>query len=288
MTRRKNGKNKLAPQRIQKESTPKPTSFFDKKVVRFLVFLLKSFVPMVVLVGIWIYWPRTTHPFVPGFGIEAECSTTIEVSMAVQIISTDEYRIVLDFGDLNRLGCTRLKIIIPSELISVIRLKNVKNVTEEALKNSRQEFTNFKHTRNTFGQSIVEIPVTMFSKENSMFEFQIKGILAESFEKFRLLLPKTFANNTETKLSGKVRINLASIAIPSQFEILDAIPPASSRLRQLGPEFLYFGGKEMSEINILLIDRSRENWKNIFNIFVLAIATSVIAAGISKLTQAQK
>lgn len=80
---------------------------------------------------------------------------------------------------------------------------------------------------------------------------------------------------------------LGTIA-PPRWKALDVTPQASSRKRNLVIEVLYFNAAELSEINILFLDRVPDTWKAVFNAFALAVAMSVLAATISSLTQSSK
>jgi hypothetical protein len=213
---------------------------------------------------------------------------TPEIRMTAQITGIEAYRIGLDFGDLRRFACTALKIVVPADLINVIQLHNLQAFSPEAMREARRPFTNFRRTRNRLQQPVLHIPTAMLGSEPFMLELLLRGIIQDSFEKFRLLIPKAINIDREPQLSIQPRVMLNSIAVSSQYDTLDVTPQAHSRTRQLGTEILYFNAAEFSEINILFLDRVRDTWKTVFNVFALAVAMSVLATTISSLTQSSK
>jgi len=128
----------------------------------------------------------------------------------------------------------------------------------------------------------------MLGSEPFTLELVLKGIIQDTFEKFRLLIPNGVEIDRERRLSTKPRIALYSIAVPSRFDTLDVMPQAVSRKRQMGAEFLFFNAAELSEVDILFLDRIRDTWKTVFNVFAAAVAMSVLATTISRLTQESK
>ena len=251
-----------------------------KNIVYYGKMLLKAFVPLTLLIGIWIYWPRDSRPFVPGIGIEAQCSMVPEIRMTVQVIDDDKYRIALNFGNLSQLGCSQLKIAVPADVINIIQLRGMKNLSAEEIYNSRRPFKDYTLTRTSLHQPILNISTDELRSEPFIIEMTLKGMIPVSFDRFRLLIPTAVVVDGEPKYS-KVRVVLDSILILKKFDTIDVSPPASARKLQFGHEILYFDGVVLSEINILLIDRTLETWKSVFNAFALATAMSVLAAGIS-------
>lgn len=276
------------PRQVVRKAKPAPASARTRRFVPYLKLLLKGFVPVTVLVGIWIYWPRDARPFVPGLGIEAECAMAPEIKMFAQITDTEAYQIILDFGDLSQFSCTELKIVVPADLISVVQLRDIQGFTPEAMRVARRSFTNFRLTRNVLQQPVLSIPTARLGSKPFALELLLRGIIQDSFEKFRLLIPKGVNIDREPKLSIQPRVALYSIAISSRFDTLDVMPQPTSRRRQLGTEILFFNAAALSEINILFLDRVRDTWKTVFNAFALAVAMSVLAATISSLTQSSK
>jgi len=253
---------------------------------RFLKAVLRTFVPLTFIAGAWIYWPRNGHPFVPGLGIQAQCSVAPDVNMNAQVIDAVDYRIGLNFGDVGGLGCTQLRIVAPSRLLDVVQLHDVRGFSSESLGNVRRRFTKFALSTNALGQPVLSIPVSAIGPDPFIIELELEGVVQESFEDYRMLIPKALEIDREENLSRTARVLVESVVVPAKFESVDISPPPVKRTRQFGGfELLYFGGIELSEISVLLVDRARKTWKEVFVTFALATAMSVLAAGISKATE---
>ena len=208
--------------------------------------------------------------------------------MTAQIMDAESYRIGLGFGDLRQLSCTELKITAPADLLGVIQLHDMKDVSPASMREARQPFTDFRLTRNALGQPVLNIPTAALGSEPFNIELALRGVIQDSFEKFRLLIPGGMDIHGEAKLPTKPRIVLYSIVVPSRFDTLEVMPQATARKRQMGFEVLFFNGAEFSEVDILFLDRLRDTWKTIFNIFAAAVATSLVATYISKWAQDSK
>lgn len=277
---------------VTRKAASGPSSSWKRRLAYLPKFVLTGFVPITLLVGAWIYWPREAPSLVPGLNLEAECVTAPEVKMTAQVTDTEVYRIGLNFGDLRQLSCTELKIIAPAELIDVIQLHDIKDLSHlspESMRGARQPFRNFHFTRNALGQPVLDIPAAaMLGSEPFTLELVLRGIIQDTFEKFRLLIPNGVEIDRERRLPIKPHIALYSIAVPSRFDTLDVMPQAVSRKRQMGAEFLFFNAAELSEVDILFLDRMRDTWKTVFNVFAAAVAMSVLATTISRLTQGSR
>jgi len=207
--------------------------------------------------------------------------------MTVQIKGTNDYRIALNFGDLRQLSCTELKIVVPADLVDVTQLHNIRDISPEALRSARRPFNNYYLTRNELQQPVLKIPTAMLGSEPFALELSLSGIIQDSFERFRLLIPKAGHIYGEPKLSTQPRVELGSIAISSRFDMLTSEPHPAFQKREFGPEILFFNA-ELSEINILFLDRVRETWKMIFDVFVLAVIASLLASAIWSVIQRSK
>jgi len=276
------------PQSHARKATPAPAHTRARRSIHYLKLLLKGFVPVTLLIGAWIYWPRDARPFVPGLGIEAECSMSPEISINAKITDTKAYQIDLDFGDLSRFSCTELKIVVPMDLIDVIQVHDIPDVSPEAMRKARTPFTNFRLHRNSLQQPVLNISTPALGSEPFILELLVRGIISVSFDKFRLLIPKAIDIYGEPKLSIHPRVTIDSIVIPPQFDTLNVTPKVVSRTLQMSWEILSFKSAEFSEINILFLDRARNTLKAVFNAFALAVAMSVLAATISRLSQSSK
>jgi hypothetical protein len=276
--------------RAARIATPPPSASWKRRLARGFRLVLTGFVPLTFLIGVWIYWqPESeSHPLVPGLGIEAECAIAPEVKMAARIIDAETYRVTLLFGDLKELSCTELKIRAPTDLLDVIQLHDMKDFSLDSMREARQPFTNFRLTRNALGQPVLNIPVATLGSEPFNIELALRGVIQDSFEKFRLLIPNGMDIQGEPKLSTRPRVVLYSILVPSRFDTLEVMPQSTARKRQMGFEVLFFNAAEFSEVDVLFLDRRRDTWKTIFNIFAAAVATSLIATFISKWTQDSK
>jgi hypothetical protein len=127
---------------------------------------------------------------------------------------------------------------------------------------------------------------------------RFNGIIQEAFEKFTFLLPNAATTKEFTELSAdkavtsnlperpiRIKLKLLSVTVAPEFEVLDVEPSTTKRGRQLGIEFLYFGGGDLSELRVRFLSRTLDLWKTIYNIFALAISTSIIATVISTVSQ---
>jgi hypothetical protein len=266
----KRGNSRHAGQRGKKAVPPAPVPERSSLTVRCFRGVLITFVLVAFLVGAGIYWPREAPTLVSGLGVDAQCSVTPEVKVNASVVDAKVYRIDLTFGNLRPLECTQIRITVPGTLIGVIQI-HMSEISPEELKKARVPFTNFTLSKNIFGQAVLVISAAALNSEPLMIELNIRGLIQDSFEKFRLLIPAAITIHGDSNAFSKARLKLYSIVIPDEFDIVNINPSASSQQRQVRREFLNFDGKEFPEIDILLLDRTRDTWKSVFNVFAAAI-----------------
>jgi hypothetical protein len=266
---------------------PTKYGFRLRGVVPYLVFSLRLFVPITLLVGGWIYWPSNARPFVPGIGINVDCSTPPKVSLSAMILDLTTYRVNLSFENSDK--CKTIRLTIPPRTRDLTLVRDWQAFPKpedfnKAVRESRITLPILGSTPNVLGQGIVFLDMDAIGRGHFAVEMLVDGLIADSFEKFRLLIPQSVAIDGDTPGMQTVRMTIGTIEVTSEFDILDA-NPLNDRRRQIGPEIIYFNEAKFSELNVLLLSRSRDLWKNIYNIFALAITTSVIAAAVSSLIQ---
>lgn len=277
--------------RIRKKNPPQYQSksdIFSK--IRFISYKLKllaiGLITAIILTGVWVYHPREARPLVAGIDVHTNCPTIPETRMSVQILDEEIYAISLSIINIDVSLCKKLEILSPKKLISILEIRSIGDLNSPRdFEKSRYSLPIRNITTNTFMQRVIDIDTSSLDKGPLVIELRIDGIVSDSFEKFRLIIPKSITVGDDTKETHAALINLDSILIPAVFDVLEASPEPTSRMRQLGPEISFFGGEQLSEINVLLVSRTRELWKTIYNIVALAIAMSVVAGLITTLIQ---
>jgi hypothetical protein len=255
--------------------------------MHYLTLSLRGFVPLTLLTGAWIYYPRGASHLMPGIGVSTDCASPPSVSIATTAVDETTYEVHLQIGGLS--ACKMIKLRAPPQSYDFILVRDMADFPPpeqmaKALRDARTPLPIRGNALNVLGQRVLTLDLDAVASASFAVEMRIDGIIADSFEKYRLLIPRSMAIEPSSSATKDVELTIGTVQVLSAFDILDVSPTPIGRRRQFGPEILYFGDSKLSELNVLLLSRQRDLIKNVFNAFALAIAASVIAATISSLT----
>jgi hypothetical protein len=209
------------------------------------------------------------------------------VSIAATVADETTYKVHLQFGGLS--GCKTIELRAPPQSYDFTLVRDMADFPApeqmaKALRDARTPLPVRGNALNVLGQRVLTLDMDAIAGASFAVEMRVDGIIADSFEKYRLLIPRSMAIEPSSSATKDVQLTIGTVQVLSAFDILDVSPTPIGRRRQFGPEILYFGEAKLSELNMLLLSRWRDLIKNVYNAFALAIAASVIAATISSLT----
>lgn len=249
---------------------------------------LRGFVPLTLLLGAWIYSPRPAGVLSPGMGVIGDCPSEPNADLSVQILDGTTYKVYLSIGQTDQ--CKSIQLITPPNSHHFVLARELEEMPSaenmaRALRDARTPLPVHETAINLLGQQILTINLEAIGHTPFTIEMLVDGITAIAFEKYRLLLPKRIAVDGDPAGGREIPLMLSSAVVPSGFDALEVSPSPSALRRQIGPEMIYFGNPKLDELNIVLLSRSRDMWKNVYTAAALAVAASVIAAWISSFTQ---
>ncbi len=95
------------------EESPKRSG---RRLIQIIGVVLGLFV---MILGVWIYYPRTSLYEADGLAIETDCISSPKASFSIQVLSNYVYDIIYLIEDLQKLNCHKIRLIVPNRIISL-------------------------------------------------------------------------------------------------------------------------------------------------------------------------
>ena len=253
------------------EESPKRSG---RRLIQIIGVVLGLFV---MILGVWIYYPRTSLYEADGLAIETDCISSPKASFSIQVLSNYVYDIIYLIEDLQKLNCHKIRLIVPNRIISL------QYIGSDYL---RKQFPtkSLSLVRSDLNQPVIDIDLGHLAEPPTQILLTIGDVRQDSFEKFRVEIPNAKAGLDD----GLVRtpLHLWAVILQSDFEFTSIYPEPKTRTRQPGFEIAAYPQDELSEIDAQFTSPFRDYIKTFYNTIVIAIAASVVASWIySKLSQ---
>jgi hypothetical protein len=224
---------------------------------------------LVVSLGVWIYYPRTSLYENDGLAVETDCSLPPKVSFSVEVWDAYVYDIILLLEDISKLNCHKLRLVTSSELT------DLKFISFEYTR-KRFPLESIKLVKTDLDQPVIDIDVSRLAELPTQIVLTIRDVRQDGFEKFRVTIP-----NAKIGIDDKLvrtPLHLWVLSLQSGYEFTNVSPEPKTKNRQAGFEIVAFPQEPLTELDAQFVSPLRDQVKNIYNAVVLAIAGSLIAS----------
>src|SRR5262249_13045283 len=134
------------------------------------------------VIGVWIFYPRTSLYQAPGIGVATDCSAPPKVSFSVSIWDIYRYEILMLFENMKSLKCQTIRLITPYPLVSMSHIGS-----DYADRPFPQGSIFPVHT--DLDQPVFDIKVAKLGEPLTAVRLMVEDVRQDAFEKFRVILP---------------------------------------------------------------------------------------------------
>lgn len=124
-------------------------------LVQILRYFLIVSLPIILLIGGWIYYPRNTRNLIPGVGVEAQCPSQLKAKLSAQIVNEDIYTIALILSGLDLKLCERIFVTTPYPLVSLAKINPTADLSRPDFHNSRSPAPVKNIREGAFGSPVI-------------------------------------------------------------------------------------------------------------------------------------